>query len=286
METLLGLFVLLFGIIIGSFLNVVALRFNTGRSINGRSFCFTCSTNLKWFELIPVLSYVIQHGKCNHCSAKISPQYPIVEFVTGILFVLIAYIETQNFSFLTQYSLLSTFFYWLVACILIVISVYDIKHKIIPDSLSYSFAVIALLRLILLYGSTLLSTHAIYLLAGPILFLPFCFLWLVSKGTWMGLGDAKLALGIGWLLGIVYGLSALALAFWIGTGVMVLVLIYQHLMHHIKRRARLKVRKDGEVPLTFKSEIPFAPFLIIGTLIVYMFNFDVLNIGAFMSMIQ
>lgn len=281
MIELLGFFVLIFGFIIGSFLNVVALRLNTGRSVNGRSACFTCSTQLSWFELIPVLSYMLQQGKCNTCSARISKQYPIVEIVTGFVFLVIMAVETSLFTVITNTTLVLTFFYWLIAGILIVISIYDVKHKIIPDSLSYTFILISLAKLIVLYQGALIHEHIFDLLAGPILFLPFFGIWFISKGRWMGFGDAKLALGIGWLLGLATGISAIILAFWIGTVVMLGILFFEHLRHHIKRRA--KVAGNHE-PLGLKSEIPFAPFMIIGTLVAYITQVDVMSIKVLISL--
>ena len=68
------------GTIIGSFLNVVILRHNSGRTVGGRSMCFSCGKTLHWHELVPVFSYLLQRGKCTKCKSKISPQYPVVEF--------------------------------------------------------------------------------------------------------------------------------------------------------------------------------------------------------------
>lgn len=284
MITLLALFVIVFGFIIGSFLNVVALRLNTGRSVNGRSFCFTCNTQLRWYELIPVFSFLMQSGKCNTCSARISPQYPIVEAVTGFAFLLIIWKETAAFEILTQTTLLLTFFYWLVASILIVISVYDLKHKIIPDSFSYSLIVLSLIKLIVLYKGALFTTEHIYdLIAGPALFLPFFLLWFVSRGRWMGFGDAKLALGLGWLLGLPVGASAIMFSFWFGMIIIAIIFAFSHIKHHIKRRA-----KKGEKyePLTLKSEIPFAPFMILGACAAYLTNADVMSINLLISIIN
>jgi prepilin signal peptidase PulO-like enzyme (type II secretory pathway) len=149
-------------------------------------------------------------------------------------------------------------------CLLVVILVYDLKHKIIPDGLAYTFAALGFLRIILFVPTEPAFVFYMTLLAGPLLFLPFFLLWLVSGGRWIGLGDGKLALGIGWMLGVGYGVSAIVLAFWIGAIVSGALVIAQ----------LISKRKQ----LTMKSEIPFAPFLIIGFTIVYFLSIDVLGL--------
>ena len=116
------------GLIIGSFLNVVILRLNTGRSIaKGRSACPRCSNTLSWYELIPVFSFLGLRGKCRSCKAPISFQYPLVELLSAIIFVLLysKIFLVEGFSFLT---LLSFVFACTVASLLLVIFVYDIRH--------------------------------------------------------------------------------------------------------------------------------------------------------------
>ncbi len=282
MESLLLLFTLAFGAIIGSFLNVVALRFNTGKSINGRSACFVCRQPLQWYELVPVFSFIFLKGKCKTCEAKISAQYPLVEASTAFIFALIAVTETSWFSVVNQLVLFNLFFYWIIASILTVIAIYDFKHKIIPDSLSFVFAALSLIRLFVLYGSQLFHMPLLLdLLAGPILFVPFYLLWVVSKGAWMGLGDAKLAVGIGFLLGLAQGISAVISAFWIGSAVMILVIVAQHIHHHFKR---LIHKKTPAHDLTLKSEIPFAPFLIVGILVAYLFHLDIMSVNLLLQL--
>jgi prepilin signal peptidase PulO-like enzyme (type II secretory pathway) len=245
-----------FGAVVGSFLNVVSLRFNTGMGVNGRSKCMSCGETLTWKELIPLFSFAIQKGACRKCKSKISWQYPLVEFLAGAVFVLI-FMLFPPVSALTAFT---TLIYVIATCILIVISVYDIKHKIIPDQFVYSFAAIALLGQFVGGTSWFHVPTLPTLLAGPLLAAPFAFLWLVSKGTWMGLGDAKLMLGIGWLLGLNGGANALILAFWIGAAISVAWL----LVTYRKFKA--------------KTEIPFGPYLIIGMYIVLFFNIHVLDL--------
>jgi len=266
MNILIFIFIFLLGTIIGSFLNVVIYRFNTGRTIvKGRSICMTCNRNLRWYELIPVFSYLFQLGKCRRCAEKISHQYPIVEFITGIVFVLIA----QHFLpalFFTPFAfLLLVILYVFLFSLLIVISVYDLRHKIIPDKLVYTFSLVAFLSVFVNHygaGYLFMVPTLPSFLAGPILAAPFALLWLLSKGKWMGLGDAKLMLGLGWMLGLPQGLASIILAFWIGAVTSLLAMFFT------KKK------------MTMKTEIPFAPFLIIGALVAFLFNLDILALAS------
>ena len=211
--------VFVFGAIVGSFLNVIILRLNTGKSIvSGRSKCFTCAKKLKWHELLPIASFVFLRGKCSACKAKISWQYPAVETITGIFFVLLFQQSQKFFDF---------GFLILIFSILIIIAIYDYHHQIIPNLFVWIFNGLAFLWLfnsfrISDFGFRILNWNN--LLAGFILFVFFALLWGVSRGRWMGFGDAKLALGIGWLLGMAKGAAAITLAFWIGAIIGVLLI--------------------------------------------------------------
>ena len=273
MYTLAFILIFLLGIIIGSFLNVVIYRFNTGKSfVKGRSICMSCNKSLRWYELIPLFSFLIQSGKCRRCATKISHQYPIVELGTGLIFVLLAFhflpiLSISYWSFIFFLSLFAFIF-----SLLIVISVYDIRHKIIPDKLVYIYIIVSFLSIFIVSSSSGLSfslPSLLAILSGPIVALPFAFLWLISKGKWMGLGDAKLILGIGWMLGPILALSALVIAFWIGAIVGLFVIFFS--------RNLSQLDKTGKVGM--KTEIPFAPFLIIGTLIVFLFNLDIVSLA-------
>jgi prepilin signal peptidase PulO-like enzyme (type II secretory pathway) len=250
------IFSFILGNIIGSFLNVISLRFNTGMTYGGRSKCFSCGKVLGWKELIPLLSFFYQEGKCKKCKSKISWQYPLVELISGILFVLIF----VKFPPLTIESSFTTIFYLFITCLLIVITVYDIKHKIIPDTLVYTFAFVALAKLFITPDLSFTIPSWIDLLAGPILALPFATLWYISKGTWMGLGDAKLMLGIGWTLGLWSGISAAILAFWIGA---IFSLVWMYIVFR-----KIKAR----------YEIPFGPYLILGMYLVLLYGIKVIEL--------
>lgn len=182
-----------------------------------------------------------------------------VELITGALFVLVfwkiggimALQNVASFSYFANLFLLFT-----LMSLLVVIGGYDIKHKIIPDVFAYSFAALALVKLIFLPE---FIPAAWDFLAGPILAFPFAFLWFVSDGRWMGLGDAKLSLGIGWFLGLKAGVAAVILAFWAGA-IFGLAIIG---IGKIEKTYFLRGR------VTMKSEIPFAPFLVGGLLLVF-----------------
>ena len=263
MDTLSLILSFIFGAVVGSFLNVVALRFNTGKGLGGRSMCMSCGSTLTWKELIPIFSFAAQKGSCKKCKTKISWQYPLVEFIAGAIFVLIFFVFPPTDPVTSVITLIQV----IVACILVVISVYDIKHKIIPDSFVYTFAGLSLISLCVGGQSWLHMLTIESLLAGPLLALPFALLWLISKGSWMGLGDAKLTLGIGWLLGISAGINALVIAFWIAAAVSVIWLFATH--------KKIKPR----------MEIPFGPYLIIGMYLVLLFHIQVIDIHLLKELI-
>ena len=109
-----------------------------------------------------------------------------------------------------------------------VITIYDIHHKIVPDELVYIFILLSFLQMFVSYDPFAFVVPAtLDLLAGPILFIPFFCLWYFSKGIWMGLGDGKLALGIGWFLGLSGGISAIMYAFWMGAAISLILIGYQ-----------------------------------------------------------
>jgi len=273
---------LIVGALIGSFLNVVIYRYNTGLSIaRGRSQCFVCGKKLEWYELIPLVSFILQNGRCRVCHTKISWQYPVVEFVTAILFFAVAYRQVSLYQIFSLYpngllfSTLLSVYYFIIISLLVVIAVYDMRHKIIPNALVYSFILLAVSKLLLFtyLFAWPIGTLALLNLTAPLLLaFPFAFLWFVSRGMWIGFGDAKLALGIGALLGFAHGLSAIMIAFWIGAAYGIILIVASKLF---------PARFPGGVGP--EKEIPFAPFLILGTCIVLFTQIDVLGIMQFFN---
>lgn len=272
MALLLLFFIAGLGAVIGSFLNVVILRYNTGRSLSGRSACFSCKTVLRWYELIPVGSYLLQRGRCRTCNSKIASQYPLVELLTALLLVLLHlkfYAGALTPTYLMQFGV-----YALITSLLIVILVYDIRHKIIPNIFVYPAALLAFLTLFVDFEALSFTIPQLWdALAGLFLALPFALLWLFSGGKWMGLGDAKLALVLGWVLGITAGFTAVLFAFWSGALISLLLLLLSRGATFQTGNSLLPYR----LPLlTMKSEVPFAPFLILSFWFVFFSGFDLL----------
>ncbi len=247
----------LFGAILGSFINALSFRFNTGTSIlTGRSRCMSCNHQLAAWDLIPVVSYVLLRGRCRYCGAKISPQYPLVEVTGAGLSVGVA----------ALHPVAAAYAFWLlVAMTLLFIVVYDMRHTIIPTSASVFLGVLALLSLFVQFGETFsvgVPTLS-QILAGPLLALPLFLLSFVSGGRWMGWADSGLELSLGWLLGLSLGATALMVSFWIGAAVGVALMLSSRL-----------VWRRGKKRLTMKSELPFAPFLVLGAVFVHFFHVD------------
>lgn len=261
--SLLPLAAFVFGTILGSFLNALSFRFNTGRSMQGRSRCMSCGHTLGALDLVPVLSYVFLGGTCRYCGTHVSLQYPTVELIGGFLAlgVWLLFPDPLVFSILL--------FVWMT---ILFIMVYDTRHTVIPWSASISLACATLLSVYVLHPSSLLWA----LLAGPILALPLFLISLVSAGRWMGWGDSMFELSLGWLLGIWGGLSALMLAVWSGAfvGVVLMTLSFLSERGYFKRITPTKLSRLIASGVTMKSEIPFAPFLALGAAAVFFFHVD------------
>lgn len=248
-----SIFIFLFGIIVGSFLNSVIYRLEKGISfLRGRSFCPKCNHTLSWMDLIPVLSYLFLGRKCRYCKEQISPQYPIVELMTGFLFLSV---------FLTGGSIFEILFNIIIISLLIVIFIFDLKHYIIPDRVVYLAILISFVWLFYI-GANILST--IYALLVSFGF--FLLIVLVSRGKWMGMGDVKLAFFMGLFLGWPNVLIALFLAFLLGSIAGVFLI--------------LNKRKS------FSSEIPFGPFLVVGSLIALFEAENIINWYLALFLIQ
>ena len=253
-----------FGLIVGSFLNVLVLREGTGRTIQGRSACMSCGHTLSWLDLIPVVSWAALRGRCRFCGSRVSVQYPLVELTTAVLFAAIGAFPLISIAFKVLFCV--------SVALLVAIAAYDILHTIIPDMWVYSFDALAIISTLLLLSHDSYDPVWLILLSGPIVALPLYTLWFVSGGKWMGLGDAKLALGIGWLLGPVNGSIAIAGSFVIGAVISVFILIPISNAGLIKSYLGITSLKSVDRRLTMTSEVPFGPFLIASCIIIWFLN--------------
>lgn len=253
-------FLFVLGASIGSFTNVLSLRYNPkkslwtvigGLSTKSRSHCPHCQKILAWYELIPIVSFVIQAGRCRSCKKSISLQYPVVEILVGGLAVgLWQFISPRgpigHISFISTLSYLVSL---LLLATLLTIALIDLRTTIIPDELilvSLGLTLLTFLTSLTDFRSVFSISRGFGLLIGGGF---FTILWALGRGRWLGLGDAKLGASLGLWLGWPGIWLALAVAFISGTIVSVGLLL-----GHKK---------------TLKDAIPFGPFLVLGAIVAF-----------------
>lgn len=283
---LLALFLL--GAIIGSFLNVVAvdsmkvymreklydrsetlyiLRQLASKSFwkhlfTHRSSCDTCDVVLTPKELVPVVSYLWQKGKCRSCETSFAPQHLYVELIAGVMFLLVFLQVFNSYEVLSGLFIAEVFYMFVFFSLALLLMIFDYEHMIVPNVLVYPMVVMAFGAQLFGFVSVPQITVLESLIAAVILALPLFLFWLVSKGTWMGMADSKIALVMGALLGFSLGFTAWIFSFWIGAAVSIVLVM-------IARR-----NLNTEQPqLTMKSAIPFGPFLILAMWFVYISGF-------------
>lgn len=240
------LLLFIFGICIGSFLNVVIDRIPQGISIlKGRSRCDSCHHQLAWYDLFPIVSFLALSGRCRYCKVKLSFQYPLIEVLTGILFTL-SYLfsgSPTDFVGLAKFIMLICLF-----SIFFALAVMDWKYGILSDKLVIASGVVA--SLLFLFSPSLLLIHGI---VGLICFGILLLLFLSTKGRGIGLGDVKLSFVMGIFLGFPTIVVAFYLAFLTGAFVAIILVI-----------AKRKMLIGGT--------IAFGPFLLLGTYISWYFG--------------
>lgn len=229
---LLYIIIFLYGIVIGSFLNVCIYRIPKQENIvKIRSHCMNCGYQLKWYDLVPVFSYLCLRGRCRSCKQKISVQYPLIELLNGVLYCIV---------FAVYGISVEALLYALLASALITLSVIDFRTYEIPAGINLFILTLGLIRIVTDYADWL--DYAIgFLLVSGFLYI----VYLVTKGRGIGGGDIKLMAVSGLLLGWKQILLAFVLGCIIGSVI------------HI---ARMKISGQGHV-------LAFGPYLSVGILI-------------------
>lgn len=239
-----AVFFFIFGIVFGSFFNVVGLRVPKKESIAyPPSHCTSCNRQLTAIDLVPVLSYLFLKGTCRTCGSKIHWVYPLMEFITGVLFVL----AFLHFGFSKELLIALLF-----VSLLVIITVSDIAYMLIPDKVLLPFAAVLFVLRFLIpldpWWDSLLGA----IIGFSLLFL----IAVVSKGG-MGGGDIKLFFAIGLVVGTLGSLMTLFFASVIGAIVGII---------------QLRVMKKGR-----KTPVPFGPSIAVGALIVYFYGTGILD---------
>ncbi len=209
MNVIIGIFVAGLGMIIGSFLNAVLFRLHHGISLWGYSACPNCRHRLGAKDLIPVFSYLLLGGRCRYCRKEIAWSYPAVEAASAILFLLIWLRFPSNEVLISASAAGMLGLQWAIGAILLLIFVFDLRYYLIPDSLVAAGAAAAFFLRSLDPGTSLLDGAAGAVLVSGF----FGILYYVSDGKWIGLGDVKLGIFLGLILGFGMSLAMLLLAY-------------------------------------------------------------------------
>ena len=261
MEILVGIIIFILGLCFGSFVNMLiyrtALRYKLTKSQflisndkKKRSFCDYCGKQLKWYENIPVFSWLFLKGKTKCCHKKLPVSYPVVELTTGLLFL----IFNLKFEIFNQIQIFNfQFLIGLVIVVLLVFSaVFDWKYMILPDFSTIILIIISFLNLLINKENIFLNLLMALVSAGFLLVLN-----LITKGKGMGMGDVKLAIFMGLFLGYPKIIVAFYVAFIVGAIYGLTLMVFK------------KANK--------KSQVPFGPFLILGILIVWFWGDQIIK---------
>lgn len=247
-SVLLHVSVFILGLIVGSFLNCVIYRLEKEESLWGRSYCPNCKHMLGWYDLVPIFSFILLGGKCRYGKCNISFRYPCIECITGLTFLLISVFYLMEPA-LSLHYLFSAIFYFYIVATLIVIFAFDLKHYIIPDKVLFPAIGLAIIYQCIVNYQFLVFNLLLTAIGASLLFLS---IFIISRGTWIGFGDVKLAILLGLILGFPNILVGLFLAFFLGAIIGSVLILY---------------KAKG-----LKSEVPFAPFLILGTFLAMFFG--------------
>lgn len=254
----LNIYMFAVGAAVGSFLNVCIVRLPEGKSlVRPGSACPSCGAPIRWFDNIPILSFLFLRGKCRRCGLPISWRYPAVELLTAILFVLLLHRFTHALALAVYIGFV---------CALVVVSFIDLKHYIIPNEISIPGIFIGLALSLLparlaggqLVTSSFLSAVIGCIAGGGILYLAGIFSLVVFKKEGMGGGDIKLLAMVGAFLGWKLALMTIVVGSMLGAVVGILLILF-----------RLKGRTDY---------IPFGPYLSLGAILSLMYGDHILRL--------
>ncbi len=251
-------FIFLFGLMIGSFLNCLIWRLHQGEGLWGRSYCPKCKKQIAWYDNIPVLSFILLGGKCRQCGQSISWQYPVVELITGALFLLAYYVNYEfrimNYGFIIHDSLfiIQLLRDWFIIAVMIVIFVYDLRWYMILDIITIPACLVVFI-LNLFLGFDLWNMLFSGIIGGSFFLLQF----LISQGKWIGGGDIRLGLFMGLALGWPNILVALVISYFMGSIVSI------GLVSAGKKQ--------------WGSQIPLGVFLSVGTVITLLWGQEILQ---------
>ncbi len=260
-KILFGCSSIFFGLIFGSFLNVVIYRLPKNKSVvKPRSFCPKCNKKISWNENIPIYSWIKLKGKCSNCDKKISIKYPLTELATGILFFL-SFNAIPKDTFFENFAL-NLFFSWVFILILLPISIIDYEFLWIPNSIilvGFLFGLAASIFSAILNNQNLFLNIFESLISGILGFLIIILIMkfgeIIFKKPSMGLGDAKLAGMIGFWIGF----PGVIISIWLSFIISGLFVIFGLTIKSIKK---------GQL-------IPFGPFLSIAGFLIWLYGDDI-----------
>ncbi len=286
-------------LVFGSFFNVCIFRIPNKESIsNPQSYCYKCNNRLTYLDLIPILSWILLKGKCRHCGQKISSRYPLIELLTGILFIIIYNVHglnfiTINYLVLTSLLIIITFIdidyyiipdsmiilgilfiiiynvhglnfitinYLVLTSLLIIITFIDIDYYIIPDSMIILGSIFELLFNLTNKGISIRNSIIGGVVCSGVMLILITLIDLVVKKEVMGGGDIKLFFMIGLFLGLKLGLLTILLSIYVGAFYGIVTIIYS------------KIKKQE-----YNSIIPYGPFISVGAIISVLCGTNIIN---------
>ncbi len=241
-----SIIIFLFGIVLGSFLNVCIYRIPLNQSIAyPPSHCTKCGKSIKWYDNIPLLSYIFLKGKCRYCKDKISIKYPMIEFLTGILFVLLYKTYGINLYFIK---------YCIFVCLLLVIAFIDLNSEEVYTSVTITGIILGII--IIFLQKKLLYNQIFDYIIGLLISASFIAL-IVYTTKGMGEGDVEIAALSGVFLGWKLAILMIMLSFIIGAAISLFLIMF-----------KIKNRKDT---------IPFGPFIALSSIICILYGNNIIN---------